>query len=294
MTKYISMIGLLVVTIIWGGGFVASDIALGSLEPFQIMALRFFLAFLLMGIIGRKELKTITKQEIKAGMFLGIALFVGFAFQTVGLKYTTPSKNAFLTALNVVIVPFIAFLLAKKKLSIKGIFGAVMALVGVGVLSLNENFTLSFGDILTIFCAFGFAFQIFLTGIYVKQCRTIVLNFMQMGVATFLSIIGIGVMQEGMIQATSEGVMSVLYLGLVSTTLCFLLQTICQKHVEETKAAILLSMESVFGTIFSIWILKEQLTMRMIVGCAIILIAVIVSNMEDTESVEGIEEELGY
>lgn len=283
MTKYLSVIGLLFVTIIWGGGFVASDIALDSLKPFQIMAIRFFLAFVLIGLIARRDLKKMKKKEIQAGLFMGIALFAGFAFQTVGLQYTTPSKNAFLTALNVVIVPFITFLFLKKKINKKGILGAVMAVVGVDILSLNQDFSLSLGDFLTLLCAVGFAFQIFLTSIYVKECRTMVINFIQMGTATVLSLVFMGIMREGTIKATTNGWLSVLYLGIVSTTLCFLLQTICQKYVEETKTAIILSMESVFGTIFSIWILKEQMTIRMMIGCAIILIAVIISNLDEGE-----------
>ena len=106
---------------------------------------------------------------IKAGILMGIALFAGFAFQIIGLQYTTPSKNAFLTALNVVIVPFIAFIILKKKVGMKGIIGAIMSVIGVALLSLNGNLTLSLGDGLTLLCAVGFAFQIFFTGESVKK-----------------------------------------------------------------------------------------------------------------------------
>lgn len=286
--KYLAIGGLVLVTIIWGGGFVASDMALESLRPLQIMAIRFFLAAVLMGLISIKSLKKIEKEELKAGMLMGTALFVGFALQIIALQYTTPSKNAFLTALNVVIVPFIAFIILKKKIGIKGIAGAAMAVVGVGLLSLDKNFTLGFGDGLTLICAVGFAFQIFLTSEYVKKYRAVVLNFVQMLTAFVLSAAGMLIFGETTFEVTAKGWMSVLYLGIISTTICYLLQTASQKYVDETKAAIILSMESVFGTLFSILILHEVITPRMVIGCIVILIAVIISNLAETE---GLQEE---
>lgn len=120
MKKWLAIGALILVTVIWGGGFVASDIALESMKPFQIMMVRFLLASVLMGVISRGRRKSEEKLKdragaIKAGVLMGVTLFMGFAFQIIGLQYTTPSKNAFLTALNVVIVPFIAFVILKKK-----------------------------------------------------------------------------------------------------------------------------------------------------------------------------------
>lgn len=283
MKKYLAIAGLIAVTVIWGGGFVASDMALKSLRPFQIMAIRFLLATILMGGASIRELKGIDFKELRAGILMGCALFVGFAFQIVGLQYTTPSKNAFLTALNVVMVPFIAFLILKKKISMKSIAGAVMAIFGVGLLSLEKNLSLGLGDALTLVCAVGFAFQIFFTSEFVKKYRAVVLNFVQMLTAVLLSVVSLFLFGETEFHVTAQGWLSVLYLGVISTALCYLLQTASQRYVDETKAAIILSMESVFGTIFSILILHELVTLRMICGCVIILAAVIVSNLADAQ-----------
>lgn len=283
MKKYLAIAGLVLVTVIWGGGFVASDMALESLSPFQIMTVRFLLASVLMGMISIRGIKGATRDEVKAGFYMGVSLFAAFAPQIVGLQYTTPSKNAFLTALNVVMVPFIAFVFLRKKIGAKSIIGAVMAIVGVGLLSLNKNLTLGIGDALTLLCAAGFAFQIFFTSEFVKKYRPVVLNFVQMCTAFFLSLISMFVFGEWHFDVTTKGWLSVLYLGVISTTLCYLLQTECQKYVDETKAAIILSMESVFGTMFSIIILHEKVTLKMVAGCVIILAAVIISNLAETE-----------
>ena len=288
MKKWLAIGGLILVTVIWGGGFVASDIALESMKPFQIMMVRFLLASVLMGIISlgqkNREEKSVDRAgAIRAGILMGIALFVGFSLQIIGLQYTTPSKNAFLTALNVVIVPFIAFIILKKKIGAKGIIGAILSVVGVALLSLNGNLTLGLGDALTLICAVGFAFQIFFTSEFVKKYPVSVLNMVQMITAFVLSAVSLVFFGETDFQVTTQGWLSVLYLGVISTTLCYLLQTACQRYVDETKAAIVLSMESVFGTIFSIIILHEVITLRMVIGCMIILTAVIISNLSDTE-----------
>lgn len=295
MKKWLAIGGLILVTVIWGGGFVASDMALESMKPFQIMMVRFLLASVLMGVISRGQRKSEEKLKdragaIKAGVLMGVTLFMGFAFQIIGLQYTTPSKNAFLTALNVVIVPFIAFVILKKKIGAKGIIGAVMSVLGVALLSLNGDFTVSLGDGLTLFCAVGFAFQIFFTSEFVKKYPASVLNTVQMFTAFVLSAISLMIFGENDFHVTTQGWLSVLYLGVVSTTICYLLQTACQKYIDETKAAIILSMESVFGTIFSILILHEVVTVRMVIGCAVILAAVIISNMSETsEKIEDKE-----
>lgn len=286
MKKRLAIGGLIAATIIWGGGFVASNMALESMKPFQIMAVRFLLGTMFMGLVSIRSLREITKSEIMAGGLMGAALFAGFAFQTVGLQYTTPSKNAFLTALNVVIVPFISFLILRKKIGAKGILGAVMSLAGVALLSLDRNFTLGLGDGLTLLCAVGFAFQIFLTGESVKKYRATVLNFVQMATAFLLSFMSLIAFGETQFQVTEKGILSVLYLGVISTTVCYLLQTASQKYVDETKAAIILSLESVFGTMFSILILREVVTLRMMAGSLIILGAVVVSNLSENRQVE--------
>ena len=286
MRKYLEIFGLILVTVIWGGGFVASDMALESMSPFQIMTIRFFLGMVILGGISLPGMKALKKEEIRAGILTGCALFAGFALQIIGLQYTTPSKNAFLTATNVVMVPFLAFLIYRKRVGLNGIVGAVMAVAGVGILSLNGDFSLGTGDALTLLGAVGFAFQIFLTGEFATKYRVKVLNCVQMTTAFVLSALFLVGMGETSIHASGEGWLSVLYLGLISTALTYLLQTSCQQYVDETKAAIILSMESVFGTLFSVILLKELITLRMIAGCVIILAAVLLSNYSGGENMK--------
>lgn len=277
--KYKGELGLSLTAFIWGSGFIGVSISLsGGLTPLQILTIRFFIGAVLIGVIFFKEIKNnITKEAIISGSIIGLFLFIAFAFQTFGMAYTTASKNAFLTAINVVIVPFIGFILYKRPLDKYGIISSIIAILGIGILSLEADFSINFGDFLTIICAFGFAFHIFFTGEFVKKYNPVVLTVVQFSVATVLSLVVQILFNEVRINAEMSSIIGVLYLGIFSTTIAFLLQTICQKDVSETKSAIILALESVFGTILSVIILHEVLTVRMVIGCLIIFSAIIIS-----------------
>ncbi|RDY26780.1 DMT family transporter [Romboutsia weinsteinii] len=275
--KHSGEIGLIAVAIIWGSGFVGTQLSLdGGFRPIQILTLRFLLSTIILNIIFFKQIKeNLCKGILISGSILGAVLCLSFAAQTVGLVYTTPSKNAFITAANVVIVPFIGFILYKRKLDKIGIISSIVALIGIGVLSLDEGVSVNIGDFLTLICAIGFAFHIFLTREFTLKYNSIALTSIQFMSAFLLSLILQIISGEGKIVATSAGYLGVIYLAIFGTTIGFLLQTICQKKVDGTKTAIILSTEAVFGTIFSIIILGEVITIKMIIGCILILGAII-------------------
>ncbi|MFB3170331.1 DMT family transporter [Neobacillus sp. 179-C4.2 HS] len=277
MQKYFGEIALTITAIIWGSGFVASAIALDHFTPYQILAGRFIIGTLILGVIFHKKLKNIDKSTMIKGAVLGIFLYLAFALQTVGLQYTTPSKNAFLTAVNVVIVPFIAFVMYKRKIDMYELVGAILAMIGVGVLSLKLSADINIGDLLTLGCAFGFAFHIFYTAKYVKDSDPILLTLIQMITAAIIGSIVVVLKGETSVVMEKEGLFSLLYLGVFSTTIAYLLQTVAQKMITETKAAIILSTESFWGMVFSVAILDEVMTIKMVLGAILILGAIIIS-----------------
>ena len=277
MRKYFGELGLAVVAIIWGSGFVASAVSLEHFTPYQILAIRFLIGIILLSLVFFKKLKNIKKSTIIKGSIIGIFLYLAFALQTVGLVYTTPSKNAFLTAVNVVIVPFIAFFIFKRKMDKFELFGALLAIIGIGVLSLKLSGGINFGDVLTLLCAVAFAFHIFYTAQFVKNEDPVLLTVVQMAAATVLGLIVVIFKGETNFTANIEGVSAVLYLGVFSTTIAFLLQTVAQKFTSETKAAIILSTEAFWGMVFSVIILSEVLTAKMAIGAILILVAIIIS-----------------
>lgn len=277
MRKYYGEIGLLLTAIIWGSGFVGSAVALDSYTPYQILAGRFLIGAVLLCAVFYKKLKFISKSALIKGAILGVFLYIAFALQTVGLQFTTPSKNAFLTAVNVVIVPFIGLVIYRRKLDMFEVFGAFLAMFGVAVLSLQWSAGINIGDFLSFCCAIGFAFHIFYTAQFVKQEDPIALTIVQMATATVISFIVVIMKGELAFSMQPEGLTSLLYLGIFSTTIAFLLQTISQKFITETKAAIILSTESLWGMVFSVILLSEVLTLKMGIGAVLILAAIILS-----------------
>ena len=150
--KFKGEISLLTVALIWGSGFVATDLALGNLTATQVMAVRFVIAAIFIGVLfGHRTRLAFDSLTIRRGIFLGIFLNLSFLAQTVGLVFTTPSKNAFLTAVNVILVPFIAAIFARgsHKVERSGVIGALLAVVGIGLISLNLDGTVNLGDLLS-------------------------------------------------------------------------------------------------------------------------------------------------
>ncbi|MBP2020798.1 drug/metabolite transporter (DMT)-like permease [Clostridium punense] len=268
-------ISLLLVAIIWGGGFIAVKDSLDVLTPYYQMALRFSISTLLMYIVFYNKVKKINKNQFKHGAIIGVFLFLGFAFQTVGIKYTTAGKSAFLTAVYVVLVPFLQWIIIKRKPDNYSIAGAVICLLGISFLTLQGGFSLNYGDGLTLICAFAFAGQILAIGKYVELDDPLILTIVQLGVAAVLSLIVALFFEPIPTHMNLRAISSILYLAVFSTTLAFLVQNIAQKYTSSTHAAIILSLESFFGAVFSVFFFNEIFNIAMIVGCILIFIAII-------------------
>ena len=289
--KFKGEISLLTVALIWGSGFVATDLALGNLTATQVMAVRFVIAAIFIGVLfGHRTRLAFDSLTIRRGIFLGIFLNLSFLAQTVGLVFTTPSKNAFLTAVNVILVPFIAAIFARgsHKVERSGVIGALLAVVGIGLISLNLDGTVNIGDLLTLLCAVGFAFHIYFTGDFVRRgSDAIALTILQLSTAAVPSLAAVGVetlFGLGQVKDTAPvtpalSILAAVYLGLLSTGVAFLLQTVAQQWTTQTRAAILMSTESVFGTLMSALFLHEQLTLRAIIGSAVVFAAILVAEL---------------
>lgn len=270
-------LALLFVAIVWGSGFVVTKNALEHLTPMYLVFYRFTIASVLLGIIMHKRLLKAEKKDIKAGIIIGVFLFGGFAFQTVGLQYTEAGRQAFITATYVVMVPFLYWLIAKKKPDNFEIFAAFLCTIGIGVLSLEKNLSMGYGEFLTLLCAVMFALHVASIGYFAPKSDTIVIAVVQLATTAVLSLI-LALFTEGVNFGIDKAALSgILYLGIFSSMLAFLIQTMAQKYTTSTHAAIILSLEAVFGSLLGIILLNEGITVKFLVGCAAILISVITS-----------------
>lgn len=282
MTKYKGELLMLITALMWGSGFIGMDIGLEYLTVLQLMAGRFTLATIILCIVFRKKLKLINKAVLWKGAVLGSILFLAFVIQTYGLLYTTPSKNAFLTALNVIFVPLIAYIIYKRRFDRFELFAAAIAIVGIGFLSLQGSLTMNIGDILSIACALAFAFDIFYTNVFVKTEDALALTIVQFMTASLLSLVTAGFMGELTTNVPQKGLYAIVYLAIFCTVIAYVCQNIGMQYANPTKSAIILSTEALFGTILSVIVLHELLTGRMIVGCVLIFLAILIAEVKPT------------
>lgn len=274
-------LGLLLVAIFWGGGFVAGKFALEGLTPLAVVAYRYVGATLLIIPFCIKRFKNMTKRTFRVGGVVGILIVVGTAAQTIGLQYTTPGKQSFIIALYTVIVPFMTWIFLKIKPSRNVMIAAALALVGIALLTLNENLTIGLGDWLTLVFAITFSAQIVYISVHVKELDPWLITFVQLAVTAVLAMIATFVFEEPQSLTSLSAVAweGLIYLIVLNTTGSFLLQNICQRIAPPNHTAIILSTETVFGTIFAVTLVNEVFTNKMIVGCVFMFIAIIVSEL---------------
>ncbi len=268
---------LLIVAIIWGSGFVVTKNALDHLTPFYILGFRFLVGTIAITLISIRRLKKATKLDIKVGLIVGFFMFLGFAAQTVGLKYTTVGVQAFLTASNVVMVPFLYWIVSKKRPDNFEVFGAILCFIGIGVLSLDSSLYVGIGEFLSFLCAVCFAFQIVTVGYFAKDVDPYILSVVQLSLATILSFVCAFLFEPKIAEFNTDMIIPIVYLGIFSTLIAFLIQNIAQGYTSSTHAAIILSLEAVFGSIIAIIFLKEEVTVKFIIGCMAIFISVLAS-----------------
>jgi len=269
-------ISLFIVAIVWGSGFIATKNALGDIPPLFLTGTRFALGGLILTCIFYKRLKTLSKSDILGAVSVGVILFLAFTTQTYGLQTTEAGKSAFLTGTNVVMVPFLFWMIHKKAPDKFAFVAAFICLGGIALLSLEEtSFTLQVGDSLTLICAFFYACHIASTGYYAKRMDPLALSIVQFAVVASLSLVAGFFLEPIPVGLPLTSWFPVFYLAIFGTCIAFALQTIGQKYTHSTHAAIILSMESVFGALLGVLLLNEVLTFKMFIGCMTILLAIL-------------------
>lgn len=270
---------VLFLAVLRGSSYLFIKDVINIYSPFEIVFYRFFLTGIFLLLVYGKKSSKLTKWEIILGILAGIFLFSAFGFQTYGLKYTTVSKQSFFTSLYIVIIPLLDFIFFKKKIASNLIIFFLLILVGLFLISFKSilNFELSFnyGDLLTIFCAFGFALNILLMSKIDKfDVNVINLTIVQMLVIGVLSFVFQFMFVGKMVSGLSFN-FSLFYLVFVCTMLNFLLQNISQRYVSAHIMGLILSTEAIFGTIFAVIFLKELLTLNFIIGTILITVGVV-------------------
>ena len=280
---------MLLAASIWGFAFVAQRVGMETMGPHWFNSLRFFIGVVALTPVviwmDRTQAKSSiegpkssTKSLLMGGAVAGLLLFIGATFQQVGLQYTTAGKAGFITGMYIFFVPLIG-LFFRMKTGLGTWLGAAIALWGLYLLSINEDFTLSKGDTLQLICAVAFAGHVLMIGYLASRMDTVKLSLVQFFVAGLLAMILALYFEQltwGMIKSTA---VPLLFAGVMSTGIAYTLQTIAQQHAHPSHAAIILSSEGVFAVIGGFLLLNEVLPAQGLLGCGLILAGMLMSQL---------------
>lgn len=281
---------LLLATIIWGSAFISQTVGMDHISAFAFQAIRCFLAVLgLLAVIlvadcFKKDGKTFLSrwadpQLWKAGILCGIPLFLACNMQQLGLAADTdPGKSGFLTAMYIIIVPLLG-IFQKKKPSAMVPFSVLLAVAGLYCISCVGVTQISTGDILTIACAFMFAVQIIFVDKYAPTVDALRLNAIQSLVCSAISAVIMCFTGLPSLQGIYACAIPLAHAGFLSMGAAYAFQIIGQKYVEPAAASLVMSLESVFALIFGILLLDEPLGLWKLIGCCLMFIAVILSQI---------------
>lgn len=270
-------LALLGTTIIWGSSFIILKNTLNSLPTLWILAFRFSGAALIMALAANRQLKTLDRRALKYGLAMGAALYCAYTLQTYGLLYTTPGKNAFLTATYCVIVPFLWWAFFKKRPDRYNVAAALVCIVGMALVSLEGDLSLGLGDALTMCCGLFYALHIIVSSRGLEKYAVLPLTTVQLATTAVLCWITAPVASPFPQSVPASAWLSVAYLCVMCTGACYFLQALGQKYTSAQSASIILTLESVFGTLFSVAFYHEQLTLKTVSGFVLIFAAVLIS-----------------
>ena len=280
---------LLFTTIIWGSTFVVLKDTLAELPMYFILTVRFLLGGILIGVAFPKKWKNFSWDIVWRGGITGVVLTGAYVTQTIGLNHTTPGTNAFLTATYAVMVPFAMWGITKKAPTIFNVLAAVLGLIGIGLVSFDGGLT-SFkfmGEGMTLICGVFFALQIIFIAVLGKGKDSILFTVFELigcGLCMLVLYLFTDVDQKIVIDFNSGWRLA--YLTIMGTAFALLAMTWGMEHTNTSSASLIMSLEAVFGVIFSMLLYKEKVTLQVGIGFAVIFVALVVSEYVNEKYLE--------
>ena len=272
---------IILATVIWGSSFVVMKSSVDVLPTFWLLAIRFTASAIVLALVFWKRWKLADKQYFIGGGIMGFFLFLAYSFQTFGLEGTTPGKNAFLTAVYCVIVPFLYWAVARQRPDRYNIAAAVLCIAGIGLVAVTGDnaAAVSMGDGLTLVGGFFFAAHIVAVSRFSQGRDIFLLTAIQFASFALFSWLGVLATRPALpVEALDGGLFfSLAYLVIFASCGALLFQNIGQKYTAPATAAVLLSLEAPFGVLFSVLFADERPTPLMALGFVLIFVAVICS-----------------
>ncbi|MBP5445083.1 MAG: DMT family transporter [Acholeplasmatales bacterium] len=301
-SEIIGIIELIVCTMIWGLAFVAQKKASDNVSAMYLTGIRFLIAGIILIPVtlffNKKDKNKANYYSFKKtfiiGVITGVALGIATIIQQLGIERTSTGKAGFLTAMYIVLVPIFTFIIFKKKLTYMQIIGIVVAVVGVGLISLKNDFTINVGDLLCMLGAVFFTIEIMIIDHYQGKVNPFVLSnvcFLTIGILGLCLAIPIENTKFSF-EGLGKAILPVLFLGIGSSCIAYTLQNLGQQRIDGTPASLLMSLESVFALTFGMIIMNDRLTLKEWFGCILLLIGVFIVQIFVKKDEEKPKEEI--
>lgn len=275
---------LLMITMFWGSSYLFMKMGLATIQEYNLIALRFGIAFLLAAAIFPRRLLKMDWKTLRYAFILGFILLFVFIFIMFGIKLTSTSNAAFLVSLTVIFVPVLSALVLKKRPAIQLLVGVGLALIGVGLLTLNHQLTMNIGDGLCIAGALMYATHIIVTEKFTKSVDSIALGITQLGFTGVLGLLLAFCLEIPRFPATQLEWSSVLALSILCSAIGFIGQTVAQKHTNSTNTGLIFALEPVFAALLAFLVFGETLSLQGLIGAILILSGVIYPQLDNAES----------
>ena len=286
----LSRAALVGLTLIWGFAFVVMKNTLEDLDATELLAIRFLIATLVPAVISGKRLFKVTKRALYGAIFIGISTGLAYTVQNIGLTYTTPGKNAFLTTLYCIATPFLCWAVYKKRPQKKNIIAAVICMAGIALISLESlDIGINKGDVYSFFGGLCFAVQIVLIEEYQHESDIFTITAIQFFTASLTCLIIAFIFRRPFVSVPGSAWVGILYLGFLSSTLCNLLQLYGQKYTPPSQASVMMSLESVFAALFSFILGMEKASFPVLLGFVLIFASVLINELDLKKKIGGTE-----
>lgn len=276
------------VTMIWGATFVVIKGALNEISPLLFNAVRMTLASLCLFVLYRRAIFAMSAAAFRSGVIVGIFLWLGYEFQTSGLKLTTPSKSGFLTGVSVVLVPVFLAMFWKRRINAWTAFGVAGALVGLFLMTVpskggnSDLSSVNTGDLLTLGCAVAFAFQIILLGRATERHHFQPIAFLQTATAAVMMSLTVPLIENAHSSWSWRVWAAIAVTGVLGTAVAFTVQAWAQQFTPATHTALIFALEPVFAWLTSYMVEGERLGLRASIGALLILAGVLLSELKGT------------
>lgn len=277
----LAKLALLLTAMLWGTTFTIGKLAADVFSPSFIIAFRFLVASVALLPAAYPFRKQLDRKYWLDGFWMGLTLFLSYVLQVGGLALdTSPGKSAFLCTTYSVLVPFLHWFVTKERPRAHHILCVFLCLSGVGILSLSGGWGMSAGDILTVLSGIPCAINMVITGIVSRNRNVLLLTTIELWVVTVFAGFFVLFGKSFPAEFPASAVGGIVYLGLIATALCLFLQSCGLKYAEPAIGGMLISLESVFGVLFSVLLYHEKITLRMLTGFAVIFLAILLSQWD--------------